>query len=357
MQHKRILITGGAGFVGSSLAVALRRARPDVHVVCLDNLKRRGSEIILARLREHGVEFVHGDIRQPGDLEQVKPVDLMIECSAEPSVGAGYGGSPDYLLQTNLIGAVNCLEYLRRFGGDLVFISSSRVYPIAGLRALPLGVRGQRLDISAGTAGPGWSAAGIAVDFPLAGHRSLYGATKLSAELLIAEYAHMYGMRAVVNRCGVLAGPWQMGKVDQGFMVLWVARHFFGGALSYNGFGGRGEQVRDVLHVDDLYDLLCIQTERMDEFAGATFNVGGGRANSVSLRELTDMCREQTGQSIAIGSVPETNVFDVPYYVTDNARITQASGWTPKRDVARVVRDIHEWLNANRAALTPILGA
>jgi len=357
MKHKRILITGGAGFVGSSLAVALRRAAPDSHIICLDNLKRRGSELILARLREAGVEFVHGDIRQAQDLEQVKPVDLMIECSAEPSVGAGYGGSPDYLLQTNLIGAVNCLEYLRRFGGDLLFISSSRVYPITPLRALPLELSGERLEIGPAAAGQGWSAAGISEAFPMAGHRSLYGATKLSAELLIAEYAHMYGMRAVVNRCGVLAGPWQMGKVDQGFMVLWVARHIYQGKLSYNGFGGRGEQVRDVLHVDDLFDLLTLQMENMDKYAGEMFNVGGGRGHSVSLRELTSLCERCTGQKIEIGSVPETNIFDVPYYITNNERITAASGWAPRRSVEQTVRDIAEWLSKNKNALAPILAA
>lgn len=356
MKKRRVCITGGAGFVGSSLAVALRRVEPDTEIICLDNLRRRGSELILQRLRRAGVGFVHGDIRRMEDLEQLGPVDCMLECSAEPSAGAGYGGSPEYLLQTNLIGAVNCLEYLRRTGGDLVFLSSSRVYPIDPLRALPLTVAGQRLELPAGAAGPGWSAAGIAGDFPLTGHRTLYGATKLAAELLISEYAHMYGLRAVVNRCGVLAGPWQMGKVDQGFMVLWVARHFFQGRLGYMGFGGRGEQVRDVLHVDDLFDLLCLQLADMDRFAGQTFNVGGGHGQSVSLAELTELCRQATGKTIDLGSVPETNPFDVPYYVTDNAAITAASGWKPRRGVDTVVADIVSWLASERESLEPLLG-
>lgn len=356
MNKRRVCITGGAGFVGSSLAVALRRAEPDTDILCLDNLRRRGSELILARLRAAGVAFLHGDIRRPEDLEQLGPVDVMLECSAEPSAGAGYGGSPEYLLQTNLIGAVNCLEYLRRTGGDLVFLSSSRVYPIDPLRGLPLAGHGSRLELPAGSGGPGWSGAGIAADFPLTGHRTLYGATKLAAELLIAEYAHMYGLRAVINRCGVLAGPWQMGKVDQGFMVLWAAKHFFKGKLKYMGFGGRGEQVRDVLHVDDLFDLLSLQLADMDRFAGQTWNVGGGHDNSVSLAELTALCREATGNAIAIGSVPGTNPFDVPYYVTDNARITAATGWTPKRPVTAVVADIVDWLARERVALEPLLG-
>ena len=245
----RLLITGGAGFVGSTLALAFKRDHPDWVVVALDNLKRRGSELALARLRRGSVAFVHGDQRVPGDLEAAGPCDLLIDCAAEPSVHAGYGSDPGYVVSANLGGTVNCLEFLRRHGGDLVFLSSSRVYPIAALRALPLETAGGRFVLGPQTSGAGWSAAGIAEDFSLVGPRSLYGASKLSAELLIAEYCEMYSMRALINRCGVLAGPWQMGKVEQGFVSLWLARHLYGGELVYSGFGGLGLQVRDILHV------------------------------------------------------------------------------------------------------------
>ena len=98
---------------------------------------------------------------------------------------------------------------------------------------------------------PGFSAEGIAEDFALNGARSLYGATKLAAELLLQEYAYSYRMPVLVNRCALLAGPWQMGKVDQGVITLWVARHAYGLPLRYTGFGGQGKQVRDVLHIED----------------------------------------------------------------------------------------------------------
>jgi CDP-paratose 2-epimerase len=355
MARRKILVTGGAGFVGSNLALNWKQAFPATEVVAFDNLKRRGSELSLTRLRTGGVIFQHGDVRSPEDLDTVGPVDLLIECSAEPSVHAGYGQSPGYLVNTNLTGLINCLEHLRRTGGDLVFLSSSRVYPIAALRALPLEPQAERFVPTPGDH-PGWSTAGISEIFPLTGARSLYGATKLAAELLIEEYRAMYGLRAVINRCGVIAGPWQMGKVDQGFVVLWMVRHLFGGPLSYSGFGGEGLQVRDILHVDDLFDLLLLQVADWSRLDGATFNVGGGLAISVSLRELTRRCASLTGRHLDIGRDPETRPADIPWYISDCRTVSQATGWQPTRDVATILGDIHRWLLAERAQLEPILG-
>lgn len=351
----RILVTGGAGFVGSNLASLFKRDMPDADVVALDNLRRRGSELALPRLRAAGVEFSHGDVRNPEDLAEIGDFDLMLECSAEPSVHAGYGASPAYVVNTNLVGTVNCLEAVRRCGAALVFLSTSRVYPIAGLRALPLETVDRRLVPVAGAAGPGWSAAGITTAFPMAGSRSIYGATKLASELLIEEYGAMYGLRAVVNRCGVLTGPWQMGKVDQGFVVLWAARHLFGGSLAYMGFGGTGAQVRDILHVADLYDLIRLQVDRIGEHAGRTYNVGGGAGTSVSLAELTDFCVRRCQRVVEIGRDPETRAADIPYYVTDNADVSAATGWKPARGVETIVGDIFAWLEAHSAEVQPIL--
>jgi CDP-paratose 2-epimerase len=352
----RLLITGGAGFVGSSLALAFRRDHPDWKIVSFDNLKRRGSELAVERLRAEAIEFAHGDVRCAEDLDSIGPVDLLIECSAEPSVYAGYRDAPNYLIATNLGGTVNCLEYLRRHGGDLIFLSTSRVYPIRALRALPIERRGDRLALPPGATGNGWSAAGISEAFPLAGSRSLYGATKLASELLIEEYREMYGLKAVVNRCGVLAGPWQMGKVDQGFIVLWMARHVYGGALSYTGFGGEGLQVRDVMHVGDLYDLITLQMGELDRHSGAIYNVGGGREHSLSLRELTKWCQQLTGRFLQIGQVAETRPADVPFYVGDSGSVQAASGWQPRRRLDSLLDDIHRWLVDERGRLEPILG-
>jgi nucleoside-diphosphate-sugar epimerase len=127
-----ILITGGAGFVGSNLAMHLRQAIPDAAIVCMDNLYRRGSELNVARLRDAGVSFHWGDIRDLAAFP-AGPFDYLIECSAEPSVLAGQDGNPAYLFQTNLTGAFHCLEMARKWNSRFLFLSTSRVYPIATL--------------------------------------------------------------------------------------------------------------------------------------------------------------------------------------------------------------------------------
>jgi CDP-paratose 2-epimerase len=353
---ERILVTGGAGFVGSNLALRFKRNRSTAKVVVLDNLKRRGSELALERLRRSGVEFAHGDVRVSDDVAAIGPVDLLIEASAEPSVHAGYNGDPSYLIHSNLIGAVNCLEHARRHGSTFVFLSSSRVYPIALLRALPLEQTATRFVLRSDANLTGVTAAGISERFPLPGNRSLYGATKLAAELLIEEYKVVYGVRALVNRCGVISGPWQMGKVDQGFIVLWMARHLFGGPLAYTGFGGEGLQVRDVLHVDDLHDLLTKQLTDLHRHSRQTFyNVGGGMENSVSLRELTQFCQELSGKRIEIGRMVETRDADIPFYVSDCTAVRRAADWEPRRALRVVLEDVWRWLVDHRDQLEPIL--
>ena len=350
----KVLITGGAGFIGSNLSIKLKSDHPDYDILAFDNLKRRGSELSIQRLKDAKVEFIHGDIRNPEDLEQVGKVQVILECSAEPSAQAGYEGSSNYLVNTNLVGTVNCLELARKCGAAMIFLSTSRVYPIQAMRELPLIENGSRLDIPADKRGQGWSHEGINVSFPLKGSRSLYGATKLCSELLIEEYREMFGLQTVVNRCGVITGPWQMGKVDQGFVALWASRHFFQSDLAYIGFGGQGYQVRDILHIEDLYKLINEQLTCLVKYDGKLFNVGGGYERSVSLMELTDLCEDLTKTKIDISSVPETHPADIPYYITDNRSVSETSGWTPQLSVEDILKDIFKWLEENSELLEKI---
>lgn len=350
----RILITGGAGFVGGALA---RSFLAEGHeVVLLDNLRRRGSELNLPALTAAGARFVHGDVRQPADLEQIEGTfDALVEASAEPSVHAGIDSSPRYVIDTNLGGAVNCLEFARVRCGGVVFLSSSRVYPVEALRQLPLQEEETRLDLrrDASIAGVGFE--GISEDFAASGARSYYGVSKLAAELLCTEYAVWGGMRVVVNRCGVIAGPGQFGRTDQGVFTLWVARHFFGRGLKYTGFGGRGHQVRDLLHVDDVSALIRMQLDSWDRVAGRTFNVGGGRRGSVSMQEFTAICREVTGREVEVASDPVTAAVDVPWYITDHRSITGLLGWAPRHDPRRIAEDVREWIAGNAQELERLI--
>jgi CDP-paratose 2-epimerase len=353
----RILITGGAGFVGSRLALDFLAADPTCAITALDNLRRRGSELNLPEFKDRGIRFVHGDIRCAADLEDLDGTfDVLIEASAEPSVHAGVTGSPRYVLDTNLGGTINALEFARRRAGAFVFLSSSRVYSIRALRNIRLAETATRFEIEPAQDQSGVSPSGISEAFSTSTARSFYGASKLASELMVQEYVETAGLRAVVNRCGVIAGPGQFGKTDQGVFTLWVANHYFGRSLAYTGFGGGGKQVRDLVHPSDLFELVRTQVEAIDRVSGSVFNVGGGRAVSVSLLELTGLCREVTGRSVPMGSQTETSPVDIPLYVSDSGRAESELGWRPARDVRRIVSDIFDWLRTDQERLRPIFG-
>jgi CDP-paratose 2-epimerase len=348
VNYQQVLVTGGAGFVGSNLAIWFKNRYPAINIIAADNLKRRGSETNLPRLQQHGVEFVHADIRNPEDLQFAgRKIDLILECSAEPSVLAGYGEAPHYLLNTNLVGTINCLELARRNQADFIFLSTSRVYPVQSLNRIETVETETRFALLQSQTITGVSRHGISENFPLEGARSLYGTTKLSSELLIQEYGAMYGLPYLINRCGVLTGPWQMGKVDQGVFALWLAMHYFKRELSYIGWGGTGKQVRDLLHIADLTDLLDIQIANFDKLGGQVYNVGGGVASSLSLLETTSICQEITGQIIPVRSVVDNRPADLKLYITDNSQVTAATGWQPKRTPQETLSDIYDWIRAN----------
>lgn len=352
---KTVLVTGGAGFVGSSLAIQLKKNYPVYRVISLDNLKRRGSELNLPRLKEAKVEFVHGDIRNPGDFNSLPAADVIIEASAEPSVLAGVNEPPDYVVNTNLLGTINCLNFAVKNHSDFIFLSTSRVYPIENIEQIEFEETESRFVVAPEQSLPGVSEKGISESFPLEGYRSIYGATKLCSELMIQEYSQFYGLKTIINRCGVLTGAWQMGKVDQGVVVLWMARHFWKQELGYFGYGGTGKQVRDILHIDDLYQLVDYQIHNSDKLNNQTFNVGGGTETSVSLCELTELCSNISGNKISIDSIAENRQADIRIYVTDNSKVTRVTGWKPRITVREILEDIHAWLRSNEDSLRHIL--
>jgi CDP-paratose 2-epimerase len=268
---------------------------------------------------------------------------------------SGVDGNTGYLVHTNLTGAYNCLELARRDGAFFVFLSTSRVYPVAPQVELALEEAETRFELAAEQAVPGVSPAGISESFPLDGARTLYGATKLAAELLIEEYRAGLGVPAVIDRCGVIAGPWQMGKVDQGVFTHWMLAHHFRQPLSYIGFGGTGKQVRDLLHVEDLVDLVECQLLDSGSWDGRTVNVGGGRECSLSLLETTAICRRLTGNEVPIEPVPETRAGDVPIYLSDCAKLFGLDEWRPRRGAEEVLADIYAWIAADERRIAEAL--
>jgi CDP-paratose 2-epimerase len=348
---RTVLVTGGAGFIGANLALELAARHPEWEVVALDNLHRRGAELNLARLRAGRVRFVHGDVREPEDLRAVGPFQALVECSAEPSVMAGVEGDTGFLVRTNLFGAYHCLEEAARHRAQVVFLSTSRVYPVAALSSLSYEESETRFTLSAEQPLAGASAHGIAEGFPLEGARTLYGASKLSAELLLTEYAESFGLPTVVNRCGVVAGPWQMGKVDQGVFTHWMLAHYFERPLAYIGFGGQGKQVRDLLHVADLTELVDDQLLRPEHWAGAVVNVGGGVEGSLSLLETSALCQEITGKRLEIAARPETRVGDVPIYISDTRGLRNWTAWTPRHQPRAILSDIFAWIHEHEHQL------
>jgi CDP-paratose 2-epimerase len=351
----KILVTGGAGFVGSTLCIQLKQKYPAYTIIAFDNLKRRGSELNLIDFQKLGIVFIHGDIRNNEDIVAVGEFDILIEASAEPSVTAGLDSDPTYVINNNLYGSINCFNACLKNKAKLIFLSTSRVYPIETIEKANFIEEATRFSLDEEQIELGISEKGISEKLRLDGARSFYGTTKLSSEMFIQEYAAFYGLKAAVNRFGVIAGPRQMGKTDQGVVTLWMAKHYWKQSLKYIGYGGTGKQVRDILHVDDLVDLIDLQIHQIEKFEGKIYNVGGGLENSASLLEMTTICEKITGNKITIGSETETRPADLRMYITDNGLIEKEIGWKPKRNVEQVFKDIFVWIKNNEEQLESIL--
>lgn len=358
-----ILITGGAGFVGSELAVRLREKNH--RVVAMDNLVRRGSESNLERLARHGVTFVHGDVRNPEDFENLPGgIEFVCDTSAQPSVVSGYA-NPVFDITNNSLGVVRVLEYARLHRCPLVFFSTNRVYVVDRLLELPRREGATRLewDAEAWKKVPVESRArgfdpthGISEEFAVdGGQRSIYGLSKLIADAACQEYAHAFDMPIVVNRFGVIAGTGQFAKLDQGWVVWWAIAHYFKLPLKYIGWNGK--QVRDILFLEDVCALVELQMDQIDRFRGDIFNLGGGAENSLSLREGTQLLERKLGHGTTITSEDAVRKADLPIYFTDNRKAAKTLKWHPKVTIDEGFDRILEWIRSNEASLKSRYGA
>ena len=338
----KLMITGICGFVGSSLARAFREQHPDWTVCGIDNFTRPGSETNRRPLERLGIRVQRGDIRRPRDLQKLPACDWVIDAAANPSVLAGVDGksSSRDLVDHNLVGTINLLEYCKAVRAGFILLSTSRVYsipPLASLRVKRL----KRAYIPVlKTPVPGVTEAGVGESFSTAAPVSLYGATKLCSEAMALEYGECFGFPVWVNRCGVMAGAGQFGRADQGIFAYWINAWLRERPLRYIGFDGQGSQVRDCLHPVDLLSLL---TQQMAAGTGGNRqrvqNVSGGQESAMSLCQLSDWCTERFGRrTVSVDSTPRP--FDIPWMVLDFSLALQQWQWRPRRTTAEILEEI-----------------
>ena len=326
-----ILITGGCGFVGSNLAIHLRKKLKNSKITSLDNLYRKGSEINLNRLKKFKIKNIKKDISNEKNFNSLKKFDLIIDCCAEPAIEKSRN-EQDRVFQTNLIGTFNILKKCAKDNTNIIFLSSSRVYSIEKINNNFKNKKSFLIDENFSTVSP----------------KSLYGFTKLSSEELIKEFSYIYKFKYIINRFGVISGPWQFGKQDQGFVSLWTISHFLKKNLNYIGYGGTGKQIRDVLHIDDVCKLIYLQILQLNKINNHTFAVGGGKKNSINLKELTTLCENITGNSVKFGRIKKTSIYDIPYFITRNNKVKKFYNWQPILDISKIVYDIFYWALSNQ---------
>lgn len=338
----KVLISGVCGFAGSHLARYLLESHESIHIVGLDNLARPGSETNRTSLQRLGVQLFHGDIRMPSDLETLPVADWVIDAAAQPSVLAGRDGktSTRQLLEHNLLGTINLLEYCRTSRAGLILLSTSRVYSIPALTELPLRVESSAFTLDPQQAWPlGLTPAGVGEGFSVEPPISLYGATKLASERLAQEYAAGFQVPVWINRCGVLAGAGQFGTAEQGIFSYWLHAHSTRRPLKYLGFGGCGFQVRDALHPRDLAGLVDFQLRGSGP--GQLLNVSGGPANALSLAQLTSWCDQRFGPHLPAADGSQ-RPYDVPWLILDSSKARTTAAWKPSISLCQILAEIAE---------------
>jgi len=339
----KILITGGAGFVGSRIAVRL--AGKGHEVIVLDNLSRfevlgkgypRAFEYSLGLLKSHGVRFIKGDIRNYRDvLRASEGAECIVHTAAQVAVTTSLR-DPRLDFEVNALGTLNVLEAARVRDACVLYTSTNKVYG-ENVNKIPLiekDTRYEYADIK--------FKEGIPEDFPvdLAGHTP-YGVSKLAADLYVQEYHYSYGLRTGVFRMSCIYGEGQFGVEDQGWVAWFVIATLTGREVTIYG---NGKQVRDILHIEDLADAV---EKFIFSRSQGVFNIGGGVENSVSLLELLKVLENLTGMRTKV-RFADWRKSDQKVYITNIRRISEILGWKPKIRVIDGIRRIIYWIYSNR---------
>ncbi len=330
----KILITGGCGFVGTNLCLYLKSK--GFKVDSLDNLSRKGSKYNLTLLKKKKIKNFKLNIENLKMLQKLPRYDLIVDCCAEASVEVSKQDI-DKVFYTNLVGTFNILKKIKNDKSKLIYLSTSRVYPIPHKKKLiKSNLKVKKL---------------IGEKNPITGPKTIYGLTKLSSEMFIEEFSYAFGMKYIINRCGVISGPLQFGKQDQGFVSLWVWRHINKTKMKYIGYGGYGNQIRDVIHIDDLCNLIYLQIKNFKKINNKLFTVGGSKKSYTSLKQLTNICEKLTGNRVKFRKISKTSIYDIPYYITNNAYVARTYNWKPKKNINNIVNDVFIWLKNNKTKI------
>lgn len=335
MERRYILITGGAGFVGTNVALSYLQESQPVHI--FDSLSRPGVEANIAELQERfpdRIRFTHADVRDRNEIKHaVGSAKAIYHLAAQVAVTTSLE-DPLADLETNLLGTLNILEAVRQssFKLPVLFTSTNKVY--GKLRTIELCKHSGRWEPE----NEDLARNGLAEDQPLE-FLSPYGCSKGSADQYVLDYAHSYGIPATVFRMSCIYGPYQLGSEDQGWVAHFVRQAMKGEPVT---IFGDGRQVRDLLFVEDLVRLMRHALQNMNRATGEAFNVGGGPDNCTSLLELLDQIRLLIGAPVEIIWGPE-RLADQKWYVVNPSKAKAAFPWTPEVSVREGVRALRDW--------------
>ena len=264
---------------------------------------------------------------------------------------AGYSDELAYLFNTNLTGTINCLNVAKQHNSNFIYMSSNRVYPYTSINKVNFLESENRFILKENQTISGVCLNGIDESFNLNGLKSFYGASKLSSEFFVQEYSKAYNIKSIINRCGVIAGPWQMGKIDQGIFAYWMLQYFYKRKLSYFNFGSKGKQVRDVIHIKDLCKLIYNQISLIKNKRGNVYNVGGGIFSNVSLKETSKICSQITGNKLKIAKSRIKRINDMRIYISNTNKVQKDFNWSINYEPKKILYDIFLWIKKNETTL------
>lgn len=327
-----ILVAGGCGFIGSNLSIFLKNK--NYKVISIDKLSKKYCYLNEKRLKENQIKNYRIDLKNENELVKIKfKPDIIIDCAAEPAVEVS-SRSPNSVIQNNFITTLNLLNLSRKYKSKIIFLSSSRVYPVH--KSYEFFKKKKKLfSEKTSTKGP----------------KTIYGFSKLASEELIKEFSYAYNINFIINRLGLTSGPWQFGKVEQGLVSLWLWKHLHKKKLSYIGFNGTGSQIRDVLDIDDLCSIIHLQIKKIDKIFDETFCIGGGKMSSFNLKKLTIMCQKITRNKIKIKKIKKTSIYDIPYFIFSYHKVYKYYKYRNTNDLNKTLLKTYNWMNLNKKIL------